>query len=102
MNQFVYFQTTSLNKSFVANITYMILLTCMDQLVSFQVTDQGKSLVAHITYMFVAGHCSFLMTVGWMTVGWAWLGSRVCLAKMYFIFFNCLNNEKENSDIIGA
>jgi hypothetical protein len=37
--------------------------------------------------MFVAGHCGPLMTVGW-----AWLGSRVCLAKKYwqrvlFIFF---------------
>jgi hypothetical protein len=29
--------------------------------------------------MFVAGHCSTLMTVGW-----AWLGSRVCLAKKYW------------------
>jgi hypothetical protein len=49
--------------------------------------------------MFVAGHCSTLMTVGW-----AWLGSRVCLAKIYwlrvlFIFFICLKNEKEKSDI---
>jgi hypothetical protein len=49
--------------------------------------------------MFVAGHCSTLMTVGW-----AWLGSRVCLAKIYwlrvlFIFSICLKNEKEKSDI---
>jgi hypothetical protein len=59
----------------------------MDKFVYFQFTRKGKALVAHITHMFVVGHCSTLMTVGW-----AWLGSRVCLAKKYwqrvlFIFF---------------
>jgi hypothetical protein len=93
MNQLVLFQVTTLSESLAANITHMILLSCMNQLVLFQVTGLGKSLVAHITHMFVAGHGSTLMTVGW-----AWLGSRVCLAKIYwhrvlFIFFFCLKHK---------
>jgi hypothetical protein len=40
-----------------------------------------------------AGHCSTLMTVGW-----AWLGSRVCLANKYWhrvlFFFICLKKIK--------
>jgi hypothetical protein len=93
MDQFVLFQGTSLSKSLVTNITHMIPYTCMEQLVNFQVSRPGKSLVAYITYMFLAGHCSILMTVGW-----AWLSSRVCLVKKYwhwalFVFSTCLQNE---------
>jgi hypothetical protein len=60
----------------------------------FQTKSPCKSLVAHITHMFVAGHCSTLMTVGW-----AWLGSRVCLTRkfwqrVFFIFFVCLKQQK--------
>jgi hypothetical protein len=93
MDQLVLFQVTGLSKSLAANITHMILLSFMNQLVLFQVTRIWKVLVTHITHMFVAGHCSTLMTVGW-----AWLGSRVCLAigywyRVLFIFFICLKNE---------
>jgi hypothetical protein len=80
MDQLVSLQVASLIKSLVANITYKIFCFCMDsQLVSFQGTSMIKVLVANITHMFVAGRCSTLMTVGW-----AWLGSRVCLAKKYW------------------
>jgi hypothetical protein len=93
MGQLVQFQVTSLSKSLVANITHIHFFPCMDQLVSSQVFKVRKVLVAHTTHMFVAGHCSTLMTVGW-----AWLGSRVCLAKKYwqrvlFIYFICLKHK---------
>jgi hypothetical protein len=91
MDQLVVFQVTNQSESLAANITHMILSSCMDQLVSIQFTKIWKVLVAHITNMFVAGHCSTQMTVGW-----AWLGSNVCLAKKYwqrvpFILFICLH-----------
>jgi hypothetical protein len=70
----------------------------MDKFVYFQFTRSGKALVAHITHMFVVGHCSTLMTVGW-----AWLGSRVCLARKYwqrvlFIFISLKNKILYNLD----
>jgi hypothetical protein len=67
----------------------------MDELfVSFQVARQRKAFTANITHMSVAEYCSTLMTVGW-----AGLGSRICLAKKYWqrvlvIFLTCLMRMK--------
>jgi hypothetical protein len=90
MNQLVSLQAASPKKRLATNFTHMIFYTGMDQLVPFQALRIIKVLVAHITHTFVAGHCSTLMTVGW-----AWLGSRVCLAKEYWqrgFFFVSLKN----------
>jgi hypothetical protein len=51
--------------------------------------------------MFVAGRCSTLVTVGW-----AWLGSRVCLGgrdRQYVLIFVYLKkkNKKKKNKIIS-
>jgi hypothetical protein len=100
MDQLVFFQITSQSKSLVGNITHISLVPCVIQLVFLQVTSIKTVLVAHITHMFVAGHCSTLMTVGW-----AWLGSRVSLTRKFwqrvlFIFFVCLKQQKKCVEIL--